>query len=187
MDEHDPIIERAAETLKRPVRLDPALDRRVMAEIERLPAPGARGPWVAAVLRWWRGDGTRTLRPLASLGFATAVAVLLVAQWWWLGELRAPSDAAAVTGEEAVQFVLVAPGASSVALVGDFNDWSTSATPMRAVAGNGVWVATVPLDPGRYRYAFVVDDTTWVRDPGAPPALEDDFGQPNSVVMVRGS
>ncbi len=105
---------------------------------------------------------------------------------WWLGPGGdggvAPQQTASV-----VQFVLVAPRASAVALVGDFNDWSTSATPMRAAAGDGLWTVTVPLAPGRYRYGFLLDGAEWVRDPAAPPALDDDFGRPSSVVTVRGS
>ncbi len=186
MDEHDPVIERAVNTLKEPVRLDPDLDRRVMAEIEQLRAPrlGARHAWAA--LEWLRRGRTVTVSPLGGLAAAAAIAALLLVGQRWLvpGEAAAPVTAAEAS---VVQFVLVAPGASSVALVGDFNDWSTSATPMQTAPGNGIWTVTVPLAPGRYRYGFLVDDTEWVRDPAAPPALEDDFGRPNSVVTVRGS
>jgi len=80
------------------------------------------------------------------------------------------------------QFVLVAPRASSVAVVGDFNDWRE--LPMRAAGAGGVWTVTVPLAPGRHTYSFVVDGTTWIADPGAPFAPEDGFGSRNSVVMV---
>jgi 1,4-alpha-glucan branching enzyme len=87
----------------------------------------------------------------------------------------------------AVQFVVVVREASSVALVGDFNDWDDSATPMAPVAGNGVWTVTVPLAAGRYRYSFLVDGLTWLPDPAAPRALDDDFGRANSVVTVGGT
>jgi 1,4-alpha-glucan branching enzyme len=82
------------------------------------------------------------------------------------------------------QFVIVAPTASTVSLVGDFNDWSTAATPMQRVEGNGIWTVNIPLEPGRYRYAFLVDGRTWLRDPSAPPALDDEFGPPGSVVTI---
>jgi hypothetical protein len=42
----------------------------------------------------------------------------------------------------------------------------------------------VPLAPGRHLYAFVVDGTRWTPDPNAPLAPGDDFGAPNSVIMV---
>jgi 1,4-alpha-glucan branching enzyme len=86
-----------------------------------------------------------------------------------------------------VQFVLVAPGAASVTVVGDFNDWNASATPLMQEAGDGVWWATVPLTPGRYRYSFLVDGTTWRRDPTAAPAVEDEFGRTNSVITIGGA
>jgi 1,4-alpha-glucan branching enzyme len=86
-----------------------------------------------------------------------------------------------------VQFVVVIPDAHDVSLVGDFNDWDESATPMAPRGADGIWSVTVPLAPGRYQYSFLVDGVTWVADPAAPRALEDDFGRPNSVVTVGGS
>jgi len=182
MDERDPVIERVVAEMKRPVRLDPDLDRRVMAAIER-------GGGIRAVVQWLKRRRTVSVSPLGGLGFATAVVALLLIQQWWLAATPETTPPAVASAQErdVVQFVFVAPGASEVALVGDFNDWSLGATPMRTVPGNGMWTVTVPLSPGRYRYAFVVDDTTWVRDPSAPPAIESDFGRPNSVLTVRGS
>lgn len=82
-----------------------------------------------------------------------------------------------------VRFVYVAPGATSVSLVGDFNQWNPVAKPLRRL-GDGTWITDVPLPPGRYAYAFVVDGKVVV-DPAAPRATGE-FGE-NSVVMVRGS
>ena len=45
----------------------------------------------------------------------------------------------------------------SMAIAGDFNEWSTSATPMRYERSTGSFEATVPLPPGRYRYQVVID------------------------------
>jgi Carbohydrate-binding module 48 (Isoamylase N-terminal domain) len=59
-----------------------------------------------------------------------------------------------------VRFALEAPGASRVALVGDFNGWNAAALPLRRVAG--AWAADVPLRSGRHRFGFVVDDTGWI-------------------------
>ncbi len=87
---------------------------------------------------------------------------------------------------DAQQFVLVAPRATSVSLVGDFNDWDPARTPMHAARG-GVWATIVPLAPGRYRYAFLVNGAEWHADPGAPTVADDEFGTPSSVVTVGGS
>jgi 1,4-alpha-glucan branching enzyme len=83
--------------------------------------------------------------------------------------------------------MLVAPSATTVSLVGDFNDWAADATPMEGLVTDGLWTVTVPLRPGRYRYAFLVDGATWVPDPDAPRALDDDFGRPNSVLTIGGT
>lgn len=97
----------------------------------------------------------------------------------------APSHAAAgPDGVMPVTFVLVSETARRVSLVGDFNDWSPGRTQLDRRAG-GVWTVVVPLAPGRYSYAFVLDDGTWLADPGAPPAVEEDFGRPGSVVVVE--
>jgi len=97
-------------------------------------------------------------------------------------EHSAPSLAA--FGASTVQFVIVAPAATEVSLVGDFNDWSASATPMALVADNRVWSVTIPLIAGRYRYAFLVNGDTWLSDPSAPPMRDDEFGRPGSVVTI---
>jgi transposase InsO family protein len=82
-----------------------------------------------------------------------------------------------------VRFVLAAPRASRVTVVGDFNDWDPGATPMRRRTA-GAWVASIPLPPGRHVYAFIVDGDRWVPDPAAPLAPEDGFGIRNSVIVV---
>ena len=85
-----------------------------------------------------------------------------------------------------VRFSLHAPGASAVTIVGDFNRWDPAAIPLRQSADGKTWEVEIPLSPGRYAYAFYVDGTL-ARDPTAPQVRDDDFGTPNSVVMVRGS
>jgi hypothetical protein len=105
-----------------------------------------------------------------------------------------PAAAAAATavlpdatedGRRWVRFALVAPApaARSVAVVGDFNDWSAEATPLRYSPGEGVWSVELPLSAGRHEYTFLVNGATFIADPSAP-ASTDDFGAPNSVVTV---
>jgi hypothetical protein len=85
-----------------------------------------------------------------------------------------------------VRFTLVAPSATAVSIVGDFNGWTDGSLPLRRSADGRTWEIEVPLAPGRYAYAFVVDGRL-APDPSAPKTAGDDFGTPNSVVMVRGS
>jgi 1,4-alpha-glucan branching enzyme len=83
------------------------------------------------------------------------------------------------------EFVLQAPQASKVSLVGDFNGWSAAATPMSRT-DDGKWVVKVRLPAGRHVYAFEVDGThgtTFMPDPQALRAPDDGFG-PSSVVLV---
>jgi hypothetical protein len=82
------------------------------------------------------------------------------------------------------QFVLDAPRASRVALVGDFNGWDATATPLTRDSSSGIWTVTVPLTPGRHVYAFVVDGKAWTLDPRAPAAQDPEFGTPSSVVLI---
>src|SRR5687767_5221181 len=143
----------------------------------------------------WLGRAwTIRMTPLGGLALAATLAALMLAGTRVLMRDRLPEPAVinVVAAEpadparpEVTQFVLVAPDAKTVALVGDFNDWNLSATQLVRQAGDGVWWVTVTLPPGRYRYAFVVDGTSWRSDPNAP-ASEDEFGRPNSVVTVGG-
>ncbi|GBD32649.1 1,4-alpha-glucan branching enzyme GlgB [bacterium HR33] len=181
-EQQDELIQRVVEELRRPVALDSSLDERVMARIRnepvRLPEPR----------RWLLRPFTLRLSPLGALaaaaGFAALVAAttLAVVRSGWLAGV--PGSAGATPGVAAVPFVLYAPDAHSVSVVGDFNDWDAAATPLKPAGPSGTWVVTVPLAPGRYRYAFVIDGTRWVPDPGAPLAPADDFGTPNSVLTV---
>jgi hypothetical protein len=85
-----------------------------------------------------------------------------------------------------VRFSLIAPHAARVAIVGDFNHWDPTTLPMRRSADGQTWEVEVKLPVGRYSYAFLVDGTI-APDPAAPRGSADDFGKPNSVLMVRGS
>jgi Carbohydrate-binding module 48 (Isoamylase N-terminal domain) len=109
------------------------------------------------------------------------------ATWWATG--RAPAHATVARSPmdaSVVRFALLAPGASRVTLVGDFNRWDPSATPLRESADGRTWEVRVPLSPGRHVYAFVVDGGLRA-DPAAPRTVDDDFGAPSSVVLVGGS
>jgi hypothetical protein len=184
--ERDDGLKQAIDLLKRPVSLDSSFDERVMENLESIRPPRAwtRGFW--AVSEWMSTGRTLTVSPLQGLGLAAGLAALLfVGRVWLMPESAISPEPGAAIGETAVvQFVIVAPSARSVSLVGDFNDWASSETPMRRVADNGVWSVSVPLTAGRYRYAFLVDGATWLSDPAAPPALDDEFGRPGSVLTI---
>jgi 1,4-alpha-glucan branching enzyme len=68
-------------------------------------------------------------------------------------------------------------------VAGDFNDWNTSATPLKRQK-DGTWAATVSLAPGAYRYRYVDNGNSWHNDPGADRYEPSGFGEDNSVVEV---
>lgn len=87
-------------------------------------------------------------------------------------------------GYRSVQVMLRAPAAQHVSVVGDFNAWDTHADAMSRDPVTGLWSHTLALRPGRHVYAFVVDDSMWMRDPRSPEAADEDFGRPGSVLLV---
>ena len=117
----------------------------------------------------------------AALAAGVALAVLGATRHWGPAPAERPP-----TAERSVRFVLVAPQARSVHLVGDFNDWNADATPLRG-SRRGAWETTLNLPPGHYTYSFVMDGTTWLGASGAPRAAADDFGRPSSVLLVESS
>ncbi len=80
-------------------------------------------------------------------------------------------------------FVQPVNGADNLAIAGDFNNWSSTATPMRRDERLGVWQAVVPVPPGRYRYRLVVDGQ-WIQDPYNRYVETNPFGELNNVVEV---
>jgi hypothetical protein len=183
--DHDETLEQVVRTLREPVRIDPDVDRRVMAAIAQLP-PLASTSHVRSMRTWLQHSWTVRLNPLGGLAAAAALATLIIAGSRLLGPRTFDTPPVAeITQAALTQFVLVAPNAASVSVVGDFNDWNFQATPLARQAGDGVWWVNLPLQPGRYRYAFVVNGTRWQGDPNAPSA-EDEFGRPNSVVTIGG-
>lgn len=176
-DRDEDVLDRVIDQLRQPVEMDPTLDTAVMA---RIAAGGVRQNPIAAAWAWVRRPRDIAVSPLAGLGLAAILAGLVV----WLA-VRSSGAGAPAADPSTVQFVVVAPGAGSVSLVGDFNDWDGTATPMHAARSGALWSVTIPLAPGRHRYAFLVNGTRWLADPAAPRA-QDDFNAPSSVVTVGG-
>jgi len=84
-------------------------------------------------------------------------------------------------GKRRVTFFLAAPGADTVFLAGDFNDWDETC-PMN-MKPNGKCSKTLMLLPGRYEYKFKVDGR-WQCDPENPSRCDNVHGTTNSVIIV---
>ena len=95
-----------------------------------------------------------------------------------------PSAAVATPSTVFVRLVIVHAGARSVQVAGDFNGWDPARTPLDEVSA-GAWTVTIPLQPGRYEYMFVVDGQQWIADPFAVEHKDDGFGSRNAVLDVR--
>jgi hypothetical protein len=161
------LAERIAVRLRAPVPLSERVEREVLARIRSDKRAG-------------RTRNSHFPKPMVALALAAGIAAVFA-----LGFLAGRrSDEQRINPElRSVEFVLRTSADSSVALVGDFNNWDARATPLRH-SSDSLWSVVVPLRPGRYRYTFVVDGSRWRRDPLAPQALEDDFGTPTSVITV---
>jgi len=189
--EHDPFVERIAEAARRPVAIDPEAKARIFAAIRAEPAPvRGRGAWR------WLSNPRFVLSPIGSLVLAAGLVGIGV----FLGARNRtgrdgqptgqPQTVAAAKAQLPVSdasvkqvFVFVAPQAKRVSVVGDFNQWDQTATPLVRVNGTGPWTVALPLDAGRHVYSFVVDGR-WMADPSAPLAPDDGFGHANSVLVV---
>ena len=171
-------LELLVQELQAPVRLDESFDRRVMVRVRRLYAerrPRGAAGWIGAAV-------ALTRRPAYAAALAAGVMAVVT-----VGMLRSRPQIVSSGSPIPVQFVLVAPEANSVAVVGDFNNWGLGDTALVAENHNGVWSVSAPVPAGVHRYAFLVNGKQWVADPTAPRAASDDFGQPSSALVVEGS
>ena len=150
----DPLLRDVVGALRQPVALGDGPVNRAMAQL--------------------RGE-SRRIRWLAPAGWAAALAASVLLSIVGTRQLHRQAAPGGVT------FAFSAPTAGRVTLIGDFNDWNADANPLQR--GGSQWSVTLKLKPGRYRYSFVVDGSTWQADPRTPPA-EDDFGTPTSVITV---
>ncbi len=55
-----------------------------------------------------------------------------------------------------VAFTCLAPHATDVFIMGDFNDWHPAAHPLKQMP-DGAWRAEIPLNHGHHHYLFVID------------------------------
>lgn len=57
-------------------------------------------------------------------------------------------------------FTVRIPYAQQVNVIGDFNNWQTTATELNPI-GDDLWQVTVHLKAGKYQYAYFVIDSRW--------------------------
>lgn len=93
-----------------------------------------------------------------------------------------------------VTFRVKKPSARTVQVGGDWpgNNWAEGDAEggevlvglMELDEKNGVWETTVTLKPGRYRYKFLVNETSWVLDPGNSRVVDDGRGGKANLLII---
>jgi len=186
--------DRIAAPLRAPERAHPSLEKRVMDRV-RMEGPALYPQGGDSHESWWWTKRVFEFTPLTGLAVAAGVTAIVALSGVAIGTRIGDrsKDVARITAPVAkpdtiqlVRFVFVDAKASSVELVGDFNEWTKGSTSLKLSGAPGVWVAAVPLQPGRHEYAFIVNGTRWVTDPLAVKS-SDDFGTESSVIRVAGS
>jgi 1,4-alpha-glucan branching enzyme len=72
----------------------------------------------------------------------------------------------------------------SAYLVGEFNDWEPTATPLKRGKG-GTFRATLELEPGReYQFRYLVNGEHWCNDWQADAYVPGGLGEDNCVVVA---
>lgn len=78
---------------------------------------------------------------------------------------------------------VAAPDAKCVCVVGDFNNWSIHANPMKKLK-NGDYTIALDLEPGReYQFRYLIDESRWENDWNADKYVKSCYGD-NSVVVT---
>lgn len=73
--------------------------------------------------------------------------------------------------------------ADTIHLVGDFNDWDPSATPLHL--GDSTWNVSLELEPGRsYKYRYLINQCEWVTDWQADSFVPDEAGGSSVIITL---
>jgi hypothetical protein len=187
----DPNVQWIVAEARRPVMVDVAARARLLAAVRSSPKPERRSRFRA----WLIEPRHFAIPPLATLAAAAGLVGIGVISGLLLNRDGRPTaaeqgssvvvDSQLPDSPRVVKFVLIAPQAARVAVVGDFNGWDDTKTPAIRQA-DGTWATFVTLRPGRHVYSFIVDGQ-FIPDPTAPFAPDDGFGQKSSVKIVGGA
>ena len=151
------------------------MENAVMSQIALADAPKEN------VFGWLLRPRTIRLSPLTSLAMAAAAVVVFMLLP--NPPLDAPQPGPVAVTEILVEFSLDAPGATTVAVAGDFSGWESDFV-LDDADGDGIWTGRIPITPGVHQYMFVIDGTDWVTDPSAQRYADDGFGNRNAVLAV---
>jgi hypothetical protein len=196
--EHDPVVHRAIDELRRL----PALDRDAVQRVVQAAAAARVSPadetdivaprrtpsvrvWsaiglaAAAAIAGFVVGGTRLSRSDTSVEQVAIAPATVESMPRVIPVSRGAADAMPVMQ----QFVFDNKRAQRVSVIGDFNKWDQKAHVMTRNA-DGVWSIVLPIMPGRHVYGFMIDDSVFALDPRKPKALDPDLGGERSVLMI---
>lgn len=114
---------------------------------------------------------------------AAASIVIAVAAGFLMRDILVRSGPALPVNQR-VQVIFYSPEASSVALVGDFNEWGQREVTLAHTKDRGIWEFSLNLQPGVYHYNLLVDGQRWVSNPKSSSLVPDGFGGYDSVLVV---
>ncbi|MFA5478667.1 MAG: glycogen-binding domain-containing protein [Candidatus Muiribacteriota bacterium] len=70
-----------------------------------------------------------------------------------------------------VIFFITDKNYSSVAVAGTFNNWSDKNHTMKKK--DNIWEVSLKLNPGKYQYKFVINNSEWILDPDNASVIKD--------------
>ncbi|HMS83292.1 MAG TPA: glycogen-binding domain-containing protein [Nitrospira sp.] len=97
--------------------------------------------------------------------------------------LSRPARTRKTSPKEIVWFEYFDPAAEVVAVVGEFNKWTSTVSPLKRDPG-GLWKVKIRLAPGTYQYKFVVNGERWEEDPLNLLRVVNEHGTFNSIREV---
>ena len=78
----------------------------------------------------------------------------------------------------------LANGATSAAVVGDFNDWNPQTDEMNALK-NGGFTTTIDVESGKdYAFRYILDGKEWINDTEADSYKPSEYGVENCIVSA---
>ena len=76
--------------------------------------------------------------------------------------------------------------ANRISVLGEFNDWHSTATPVIRRSPEADWTATLELEAGLpYRFRYLLDGKKWLNDWYADDYEDNACGTSDSVVDLR--
>ena len=114
-----------------------------------------------------------TLYPMGL--FASALAAAIVLLFFFLPAQEDPPIP--------YRFVIYQPDVSRAEITGSFTEWKV--IPLNRTGSSGYWEITFNLPKGEHRFTYILNGHQRFADPTILTREKDDFGDENSILMIR--